>query len=362
VKTGSWVRWLGLLALAALAAGLANAAPASAQAQASSSGWHVRTVLKLTTQDFNEAIDPAANAAYLAVGETGGPFTLERVNLTTHAVKRGAKLPVAGILPAAGYIWVYGTVVSPSSAAQIVLYQVSTSTLKTVRSFRLTPKSTASNRPLAITAGPQASVWLGYLRTVQRIDAKTGKTLAKFQLPAGLQAGSVAVDPSGTHLYVAAAAQSGSHAGETRVSEYAASNGRHLFTAAHLLPSLVSAALTAVPSGAWASYHTGLLGSTVFLRQRGLAEVVPASSFFTWAMNATTLYGGGSLWLGEVTGRIGCVAPSTGRVLARTTLSQLAASGKLFAVNAGKRLVYGLGETPTGSAIISISTPRACWS
>jgi hypothetical protein len=42
-------------------------------------------------------------------------------------------------------------------------------------------------------------------------------------------------------------------------------------------------------------------------------------------------------------------------------LSQLT-TGRLSAVSASKRLVYGLGATATSSAIISISTPRACWS
>lgn len=360
MKPRSWTRGLGLLALATLAAGAVGAAPAFAQARAATSSWHVRTVLKLTSQDQNEAVDPAANAAYLAVGRSGGPFTLERVSLTTHAVKRGSKFPVAGILPAAGYLWVYGNVATINGPSRIALYQVSASTLKLVRSYRLA-QTGPGPVPLAITAGPGSSVWLGYQRTVQRINPRNGKTLAKFRLSAGLQVGSVAVDPSGTHLYVAAAATAGRQAGETHVSEYTAKGGRHLFTAARLLPSLGSATLTATPADVWASYHTGLLGSTVYLHQHGLTEVVPSPSFFTWAMLATTLYGGRSLWLGEETGRIGCVVPSTARVIARTKLSQLT-TGKLFAVSASKRLVYGLGQTATSSSIISISTPRACWS
>jgi hypothetical protein len=67
-------------------------------------------VLTLTSPELLAAVDPAADAAYEMAGAEDGPFRLERVDLAAHAVRRGPAFPVAGLLPAAGYVWIYGAV------------------------------------------------------------------------------------------------------------------------------------------------------------------------------------------------------------------------------------------------------------
>ena len=336
------------LAVAALV-GCAVQGSAEASARAAAGGvWPAHTVLKLASPEFLAAVDPAANAAYEMAGTEDGPFRLERVDLVTHSVKRGPSFPVAGLLPAAGYLWIYGRQIYSRDQARLVLYQVSPSTLARVRSWLLAPESAAG---LTVTAGPGRSVWVGYQRTLLRLDAKSGATVATVKLPAGRNVVSASVDPSGRYLYVSA--WSGSNGW---VSEYAASTGRLLATAA--LSSAGPSALTAVPGGVWASFRTGMNGRTVLLRQRGLHEVTPSASIFIWPMDATTVYGGGRLWLAEELGAVGCIAAGTGQVVDQGRVPLLDFTPWLLAVNASAHLLYA----QDGAAIISITPPRACWS
>jgi hypothetical protein len=111
----------------------------------------------------------------------------------------------------------------------------------------------------------------------------------------------------------------------------------------------------------WASFRTGTEGQSVLLRQRGLGSVPLSGSIFRWDMAeaATTIYGGGALWLatGGFAGGIGCIAPA-GVVRHQTTLAQLQYTpGDLLAVNASAHEIYALG-TP---GLIAITPPRGCW-
>jgi hypothetical protein len=337
----------GGLAVAVLA-GCATPGSAQAPAPAAAGGnWPARTVLKLTSPVFVAAVDPAADAAYEMTGAEDGPFRLERVDLATDAVRRGPSFPVAGLLPAAGYVWIYGRQSSPRGRATLVLYQVSPSTLARVRSWVIAP---GSLQGLTVTAGPGRSVWVGYQRTLRRLDATSGAAVAAITLPAGRTVVSASVDPAGRYLYVSA--WSGSNGW---VSEYAASTGHLLATTA--LSSAGPAALTAVPGGVWASFRTGMNGRTVLLRQRGLREVTPPASIFTWPMDATTVYGDGRLWLAGDLGAVGCIAPATGQVAGQGTVPLLDFTPWLLAVSASRHLLYA----QDAGAIISITPPPACW-
>jgi len=136
----------------------------------------------------------------------------------------------------------------------------------------------------------------------------------------------------------------------------AASTGHLLATAA--LSSAGPAALTAVPGGVWASFRTGMNGRTVLLRQRGLREVTPSASIFIWPMDATTVYGGGRLWLAGEPGAVGCIAPGTGQVVDQGRVPLPGFTPWLLAVNGSRQLLYA----QDGRAILSITSPRACWS
>lgn len=117
--------------------------------------------------------------------------------------------------------------------------------------------------------------------------------------------------------------------------------------------------LTATPPGVWASYRTGMLGATILLRRDGLTTVLPpdytgrpasrlaASIPGRWG--ATTVYGGGALWLANESGVMARADPRTGDVRARTRIRQ----GPL--VTSGLRAVRQrpVNQRPTAPGVAS---------
>jgi hypothetical protein len=130
--------------------------------------------------------------------------------------------------------------------------------------------------------------------------------------------------------------------------------------------SVAGAALTAVPGGVWASFRTGMLGLTIHLRQTDLAVIAPpglgiaqtpATGIFHWPMYATTVYGGGALWLANQTGIVACLNPRTGKVRAREKVLQGRLIYRLLAADPVSRQVFAVGAR----GLVQISPPRRCW-
>jgi hypothetical protein len=183
----------------------------------------------------------------------------------------------------------------------------------------------------------------------------SGATLRRVTLPAGFAVSGLATDPRRRHLY--AGAESGS--GRGGVFEYLAGTGAPV--ASGTSPPVEFAVsgpwLTAVPGAVWASFRTGMKGATVLLRQRDLATVPLHRPIFGWDMFATTVYGGGALWLATMDGVIGCIGPRSGAVRARAALRALRASGRLLRVDPDRHLVYGVGQR----GVVAITPPLSCW-
>jgi len=74
-------------------------------------------------------------------------------------------------------------------------------------------------------------------------------------------------------------------------------------------------------------------------------------------MFATTVYGGGALWLANMDAAIACIGPQSGAIRVQTTLPGLRDSGRLFTVDPGQHLVYAMGRR----GVVAISAPPACW-
>jgi hypothetical protein len=111
-----------------------------------------------------------------------------------------------------------------------------------------------------------------------------------------------------------------------------------------------------------------MLGSTILLRQHGLVTVLPPGygqppdsrrgDVYEWPMGATTVYGGGALWLANEAGVMACATPRTGGVRARTRTGQGSLLGNdLLAVNQPAHLLYDLGQ----DGLTAISPPARCW-
>jgi hypothetical protein len=331
---------------------------ASAAAAAGSSSWRARRVAPLSPQATNVVVNPGADVAYemVASARGDGPFRLRRIAVASKRVRSGPLFPVSGLQLAGGYVWVSGTVVHGSTATGVAFYQVNPNTLRVVRSWHRGGPATGIGR-VPVTDGPARTVWVGFDRTLWRLKTSTGVIVARARLRSGLSVSDAALDPARTHLYVSVAPRLGGAA----MREYSASSGRLLASASGkpLQFSISGAALTAVPGRVWASYRTGMAGQTILLRQRGLRTVrfTGGRTLFDWFMTGSTAYGGGSVWVGTDNGDIGCVAPSTGRVRARSRLQPLVAGGELLGVSPARHQVLAFGQ----SGILAITAPASCW-
>lgn len=361
---------LALAALTACAAPLAATATATATtrsgggraassvAAASSSSWRARSVAPLSPQGMNFVVNPRAAVAYemVASARGDGPFRLRRMAIASKRVLSGRAFPVSGLQLAGGYVWVSGPVRHGPTATGVAFYQVNPSTLRVIRSWHRSGATTGVGQ-VPVTDGPAGTVWVGFDRTLWRLNTSTGVIVARARLRSGLAVSDAALDPARTHLYVSVAPRLGGGA----MREYSARSGRLLASASGqpLKFSISGAALTAVPGRVWASYRTGMAGQTILLRQRGLHTVAftDGRSLFDWFMTGSTTYGGGSVWIGTNNGAIACVAPSTGRVRARSRLKLLIGSGELLGVSAARHEVLAFGE----SGILAITAPATCW-
>ncbi len=349
-------------ASAASATARATSAPGTAAGAARSprlSQWHVRMVLRESAaeQIATQVVDPRAGVDYALVPRlatpTGpaGPYRQQRTDMATGAVLRGPVFAVTGLTLAGGYLWVSGAAPAGRTHYSLRLYQVNPRSLTVIRSRQLRRKADYSF--VGVSAGPVQTVWVGFLGKLLRIDTRTGATVGVITLPHGMVVGGLAVDPARRRLYVAAAGGLGGG-----VFEYGARSGRLLATSSnHLLngPCAGCATLTAVPGGVWASFRTGTEGLSVLLRQRGLN----IASTFGWgqAQAATTVYGGGALWLATSGGAIACIAPDSGAVRHQATLAKLTYPDLLMAVTASAHEVYALGT----HGVIAITPPTSCW-
>lgn len=352
-------------AAAAFAGG--STSPARRQTQQGLASWPMRTLVPNRVLAYGEALTPRFLYAMISRTHTPmrGPYRLERTDLRDGSVRKGALFRVGHIAVASGYVWVYGTR-RPESPARVI--QVDPRTLAPIRPIRLPAEATTLADGI-VTAGPSRSVWIGTSRHLLRVDAATGAVLVRASAPAGLAVGDLALDPSGRYLYVSMAhvdVRGGASGAE--VLEYDARSGHELAYTAHglITYSTAGAALTATPGGVWASFRTGMLGLTIHLRQRDLALVPPpgpgiaqtsASSLFRWPMSATTLYGGGALWLTNEGGFMACLDPGTGNVRALERIPHFADIYALAADHVSRRLL-----AIEGGDIVQLTPPHRCWS
>jgi hypothetical protein len=288
-----------------------------------STPWPSRPVLRESTVEAiaDQVVDPAAAAVYLLASKTNtpvrGPWVLCRISLATGAVRLGPTFPVGGLTMASGYLWVFSTSLA---RAQPVVSQVDPATLQRVRAIRL-PSVPANfgGVPVAVTAGPTRSVWIGSNRTLLRVSVSTGRPLTTVPLPPGLVGGDAAVNPAGTTLYVSAT----NNTAGGMILEYNARTGHQLAAASGgvIRYAVAGASLTAVPGGVWASFRTGMMGLTIHLGAHGLPMITPPgpriartppTGVFHWPMYATTSYGGGALWVANELGIVACLPPALG--------------------------------------------------
>ncbi len=318
-----------------------------------------------------QVIDPAAGAVYPLVSKTNtsvrGPWVLCRLDLRTGAVHLGQTFPVGSLIMASGYLWVYG---APGPGSQPAVSQVGPVTVALTRPIPLPPVPPGfAGPPVAVTAGPGGSVWIGSDRALLRVSASTGSVLARAMLPHGLAVWDISADTAGRILYVSAAHMVRGGGEGNVMLEYDARFGHRLATASGGLIrySVAGAALTAVPGGVWLSFRTGMLGLTIHLGKKGLRMIAPPrpgialrrpNGVFHWPMYETTAYGGGALWVADQLGIMACLDPRTGRIRASERLRQSQLFYQIEAIDPAARKILALHNDD----LLQITPPRQCWS
>lgn len=357
---------LTAMTLITSASGASRMSASLARLRASPS-WPERAVMHESFTVTSQAINGGFRYALVSLTRTPirGPYLLERTNLRTGQVDKGPRYAFENLVIGAGRLWIYG-----AARTQPGVIEVDPRTLRRIRSISL-PQAPTVNPWIAVTAGPADSLWIGTSRALLRISATTGTTLVQLAAPPRLAVGDLAVDPSGRHLYVSMAhIVKGGVEGGT-VLEYNARTGRTLArSSARLLnDSVAGAALTAVPGGVWASFRTGMLGLTIHLREHDLAMIAPpglsvasllANGVFHWPMSATTIYGGGALWLANESGIVACLDPTSGKVLASEHVPPSQFPDPLLAVDPTSHQVFALDGPRV--RLVQLTPPRRCWS
>jgi hypothetical protein len=319
------------------------------------------------------AVDPATDTAYALVPLAGSPgharYQLTCATEPGGPVRKGPVLKDPDLALASDYLWAFGM---PGRKA--VVSQINPRTLRVIRSIALPGDAPPAYAALHLTAGYGHSVWAGSTmvgRTAKlyRLDTRSSRIMATATLlPTGTVAYNLGADPGGLNLYVAAAKVVGGGPEGNLVLEFDSIGGGNIAAADQGLvtDSVAGSAVTAVPEGVWDSFRTGMLGLTLHLRQSDLALTSPsrtgiaqspATGLFHWAMYATTVFGGGSLWLANQSGRLACLDPGSGRIRAIERLRQSKLVYELFAADPARHLLFGAGS----QGLVAISPPAACW-
>src|SRR5215472_15365390 len=318
------------------------------------------------------AVDPATDTAYALV-PLGGSQSPARYQLTCATepggpVRKGPVLKDPDLVRASDYLWAFG---EPGRKA--VVSQIDLRTLRVIRSITLPGEAPRGYAAMHLTGGYGHSVWAGSTRvgptaTLYRLDTRSGRIMATATLPPGTVAYDLGFYPYGISLYAAAAQVVGGSPEGNLVLEFDPIAGALLATADRgpVTESVAGSAVTAVPDGVWDSFRTGMLGLTLHMRQADLALTTPtaagiaqspATGLFHWAMYATTVFGGGSLWLTNQSGRLACLDPGNGRIRAIERLSQSKLVYQLFAADPARHLLFGADS----QGLVAISPPAACW-
>ena len=358
-------------------AGAATAGRATARASGPvfpTGTWPVRTVAANVSPGV---VDLATATAFsLSDDQTfdHGEGQLLSLNLRTDTTRQGPVFPVHGLALASGSLWVFGSQTSAGRPLGAVLCQVSPRTLRLVRQISLPELTGPCCLIMAVAGGPDRSVWVSEGGDLTRIDARDGATLARTRLASGSVA-SLATDPPARVLYVSLAYPTvdGTQV-DQQVDELDGTTGRLITqtgATSAVVASVSGGQLTALPGGVADSFRVGMSGATQLLRAADLAVVTPPGldeasgplsrspgDVFSWMMNATTIYGGGDLWIANENGVIACVDPASGAVRAHEqSRMNDALNVQLLAVDPARHRVYATAD----NRLLAFSPPAPCW-
>ncbi len=203
--------------------------------------------------------------------------------------------------------------------------------------------------------------WVGETGAVAEVDVETGRVVRVLHLPE--RHALYTVSFLGSRLYAMASATG---TDPMQVVALDLPSGRIVGTRDL---AGVGGSVLAVPTGAWVSYRTGMLGSAVLLSYPRLATVSPPPPSTRseaplpgsgQAMGVSVTVSGSTAWLADLNG-VACASASTGAV--RGVDAFRYPYGGFSLLGAADHHLYALtGDRATGgSRVVVVDAPGACW-
>ena len=342
--------------------------------------WAEASVAALADNEADIASGPVAlpgtsyaYAVTIASG-FGWPPTgrLSRVNLETGRLSGGPRLLAASQMLVVGRA--VGVISPTSIGANGVpkgpywLRLIAGQSTRFGKAVKLAWREENAIQPSNAAALTHGGIWLPTPSGAQLVSTTSGKILRALDLGTGVS--DVVESPDGKLVFASLDELTRNPASKisTVIVEVDAATGR---VAAHtdLDGTLGWTVLTPVPDGVWASFRTGMAGSTVLFRSAGPALIRQPTTTGK-AFPAIPRYGSGQMmgvWAYAVGPTLllvsdsgaSCVMPSTGKFLAGVAFSRSTRRGPAswtpFAM--WKGLVYA---TSSAGHVIAVRVPHVC--
>jgi hypothetical protein len=330
--------------------------------------WPAKQVATIPDGIGDLVMAPGAFVALGTVANTGlDSFSrLYEVNLVTGKVTRGSLVFNGGSLVQAGSSIAYVEPRTEPNGGEAPTNGTKHEELRFLRSGSAETRAThylplELSDPVAPVSPSVGAVWAGAKGSVVMVSTSTDKVLRTIALPE--PNGQFSVSLFGSTLYAISIA-----IGTNPIEVYEVSLTSGKVTASESIAG-VGGYVTALPGGVWLSYRTGMLGTAELFSSLHLRVVsgkpsvstsevpVPGSS---QSMGIEVTVTGSTAWLVDISA-VACVNATTGRVLADAALSK--GTGYFEVIGAIGHHLYAAvaGNGWTGTRIVEVKTPAACW-
>lgn len=283
---------------------------------------------------------------------TVGSGSLARIDPATGAVLRTTPYTPAILsrpVVAGNTVWV----VWSYGGGEIVLHGYDAQTLAQVASVPVPAIGGVSNLAQGVlAAGPGGQLYVAAGDTVATVDPATHQVTHRIYLTVG-RAGSVAVSPDGSKLYVGT--------GSFQLVVYDIASGIETFS------SRMSAGgtgnLLATAGGVWGTSGTGMSEWVWFAPGGDLSRSFRVSQGEGGGLASLPSYSGGVVWVGG-THELVCASPATGQAMARTPIptdhGALEYFDSVTVLSSGHAYAQYQDDGAQLAGIARLTPPRAC--
>lgn len=286
------------------------------------------------------------------------PAPVTRIDASTDVVAAvSVVLPAGEVVVAGQTLWLVDQPATPTSP--LVLYRLNPITLTVLARISLPQDVSPALTPDgSVPAGDQSgTLWVGYEEELYRIDPYNGTVITEVATPNVISG--LALDDHG-RMYLSVQGLS------PMIEQRSAVTGA--LQAAVPVDDIASVAFSPIGNGVWASYRSGMAGSSSLYAADTLTVIAPPPGElegpdvqgdpFVATMGTTATVLGGVLWLTSIDD-IACADPDNGAVRAIHDYPRVAQSDNIQVVAVFARKVFAYNYITATIAILT--PPNACW-